>query len=171
MKRKKKLKKTLIFVGEGVAERTFLLHLRSFFSDGSLAITVKSAGGKGPEHIIDEAIRTWQCGGFDYCAALLDMDIPWPDKTVKKAAQKGVFLVGSSPCIEGYILKLLGHPVPAESKMCKVKLDEAGFGSTTEKKSFERHITQEVISTHLKDDCMDEVIYKVNLVMTGDAFK
>lgn len=41
MKRKKILKKTLIFVGEGVAERFFLLHLRSFFSDGSLAITVK----------------------------------------------------------------------------------------------------------------------------------
>lgn len=171
MKRKKILKKTLIFVGEGVAERVFLLHLRSFFFDGSLAITVKSAGGKGPEHIIDDAIRTWQCEGYDYCAVLLDTDIAWPNKIVKEANQRGVLLIGSSPCIEGYLLKLLGHPVPVESRMCKSKLDELGFGPTTDKKSFERHLSQDVISKHLKGDCQDEVIYKVNLAMKGVAFK
>jgi hypothetical protein len=61
---------------------------------------------------------------------LLDTDIAWPNKIVKEAIKRGVLLIGSSPCIEGYLLKLLGHPVPVESRVCKSKLDEFGFGPT-----------------------------------------
>ncbi|MEH8123625.1 hypothetical protein Q7I34_17810, partial [Aeromonas veronii] len=67
-----------------------------------------------------------------------------------------------TPCSVGQIL------VPCLKNVRDLAL---GFGPTTDKKSFERHLSQDVISKHLKGDCQDEVIYKVNLAMKGVAFK
>lgn len=96
--------KTLLLVGEGHAEKAFLSHLKSLFSNGSFKVSIVTAGGKGPEHVMSHAISCKRCDGYDFVIVLLDTDIVWPKANIKKALSAGINLVGSEPCLEGLLL-------------------------------------------------------------------
>lgn len=120
-------RKTLLVVGEGATEAAFLSYLRRLYCSGKKGpkVTVKNAHGKGPEHVLDFAIRSQRGVAFDQVAVFLDTDIPWTDKLHKQAKLFKVELIGSTPCIEGLFLKLLGQPVPVLSADCKKQLSSA----------------------------------------------
>jgi hypothetical protein len=77
----------MVFVGEGEAEKAFLQHLKSLYGVGSLKVSPKSAGGKGPDNVINDAIGTLENSKCDTVAVLLDTDIPWPPKLKKKSTE------------------------------------------------------------------------------------
>jgi len=59
LRKKYRVRKTLLIVGEGDSEEAFLKHLRELYcSDGAgVAVTVRNAHGKGPEHVINHAAK------------------------------------------------------------------------------------------------------------------
>lgn len=167
MKKKKQIRKTVLFVGEGLAEKNFLLHMRPFFANGSHAITIKSAGGKGPHNVINDAIQTWRCVGYDHCAILLDTDLPWPAPLVREAKDIGVILIGATPCIEGLLLNILGKRVPLTSKECKASFEREKFGALSERVTYEKFITEELVNIISQNN---QVVQSVQEVMSGKAF-
>lgn len=120
-------RKTLLVVGEGATEAAFLSYLRRLYCSGKKGpkVTVKNAHGKGPEHVLDFAIRSQRGVAFDQVVAFLDTDIPWTDALKKQAKQSEIELIGNTPCIEGLFLRMLGEPAPDVSANCKKKLSIA----------------------------------------------
>ena len=100
-KAKRTQRKTLLVVGEGYTEVAFLNHLKRLYcrDKASAHVTVKNAHGKGPENIVQTAIREQRRGQYDKVAAVLDTDIPWTEKLQTEAREHLVELIGNSPCI------------------------------------------------------------------------
>ncbi|MEZ9296859.1 RloB domain-containing protein [Vibrio cyclitrophicus] len=146
-KRLRVLKKTLLIVGEGEAEKAFIQYLRSIYATGNPKVSIKSAGGKGPKNVITEAISTKDATGYDYAVALLDTDLPWPRQLVRKAEGKKIILIGSDPCLEGFLLDILDEPrpTPNESSFCKKKLHGMLNGKETEKETYEPLFPKELL--------------------------
>lgn len=145
--KKRVVKKTMTFIGEGFAEKAFILHLRSIYGSGKLKVTPKSAGGKGPDNVISDALGTLANTRCDYVVALLDTDLDWPVHLANEAAAKNIVLIGSTPCLEGLLLKTLGKkmPKPPLSGACKKKLHPLLSGKETCKESYEELFTKEVL--------------------------
>ncbi|ANT65127.1 RloB domain-containing protein [Prosthecochloris sp. CIB 2401] len=118
---KREIKKTLLVVGEGDSEKAFLQHLRSLYctrGDG-VKVTIRNAHGKGPDNVVNFAIRQLNVCSYDACVVVLDTDIPWTERLKKKAKKANIELVGSSPCLEGFLLLILGTYPPEQSVQCK----------------------------------------------------
>jgi len=101
---------TVLLVGEGKTEVAFLSHLKSLYIQRNCGIklTIKNAHGKGPEYIVDFAVRQRSNAAYDRVAVLLDTDLTWSEAVKKRARKNRLVLLGSDPCIEGFLLKILG---------------------------------------------------------------
>lgn len=142
---KRPIKEILIIVGEGETEVAFINHLRSLYGVGSPKITAKSAGGKGPSNVIDDAIGTLTYSGCDRVAALLDTDLAWP-KTKKDAAKKKkIILIGSNPCVEGLFIAILNKNIPETSEECKKQFLPLLDGNPTNKDSYKIIFTKSIL--------------------------
>lgn len=146
----RKIKKTLLAVGEGISEKAFLQHLKSIYSKGDPKITVVTAGGKGPSNIIKHAISCVNCDGYDRCIVLLDTDLPWPSTLVKQAKSKGIILVGADPCLEGLLLDILTINKCNTNKGCKEKLHPLLSGASTSKDSYQTLFTASALNESRK---------------------
>lgn len=120
----RKVRRTLLAVGEGDAEVAFLKHLRSLYCSGGhgVNVVVSNAHGKGPENVINHAKRKGMTAQYDQRVALLDTDIPWTDGLKKHARKAAVEMIGSIPCLEGLLLIILRHQAPQSSAQCKQAL-------------------------------------------------
>lgn len=123
-KARKPVQHAVLIVGEGSTEEAFLRYLKSLYITRGcgVGLKIRNAHGKGPDHVVDFAIRQRNNADYDRVIALLDTDDPWPDKTVRRARQKGIKLIGSTPCIEGLLLRILNQPVPEQSANCKQRI-------------------------------------------------
>lgn len=117
-------KTTVLIVGEGDTERAFLDHLRTHYVTRScgVSVTTRNAHGKGPENVVDVAIRHANGADYSIVAVLMDTDLPWTPALRKQARTKKICLIGASPCCDGLLLEILGDPVPVSSYQCKAKL-------------------------------------------------
>lgn len=143
----RRIKETMLFVGEGKAEKAFLLHLRSLYSVSTLKVLVKSAGGKGPDNVIVDTISSFKNLGCDKASALLDTDIKWPKGKVKEAEQLRIKLIGSAPCLEGFLLDILDQkkPNPCTNNACKALVHPQLDGKETEKESYKKLFTKAIL--------------------------
>lgn len=112
---------TVLVVGEGTTECAFLRHIKSLYNSRGcgVSVTIRNAHGKGPDHVVDYAIRQCRNAEYDRIVTLLDTDLPMSAAVRKRARSKKVRIIGSIPCIEGLLLKILGEHVPATSGECK----------------------------------------------------
>src|SRR5690625_7440299 len=85
-RKKRRVRKTLLAVGEGHTEIAFLKYLRSIYCTGSSKnaegpkVNVKNARGKGPKHVLDTALAHQKQAQYDQNIILIDIDIPFePD--------------------------------------------------------------------------------------------
>ena len=71
-------KRTVLIVGEGYSEVAFLEHLKSLNVERGRGISVKigNTRGKGPDHVLDNAIRQSNNGAYDAIAVLMDTESP-----------------------------------------------------------------------------------------------
>lgn len=113
--------RTLLLVGEGETEVAFLTHVKGAYAPRGcgLSVRVLNARGKGPENVVETVIRHCANRSYDLRAALLDTDLPWSADIHRKAASKRITLVGSKPCVEGFLLDVLGRTAPQRSAECK----------------------------------------------------
>lgn len=121
-----KLKSSLLMVGEGATERTFLHYLKSLFWCQNCAHNVKvdNANGGSPKDIVHRADLLLSQRSYSKCMIVLDTDIPWTEITLLKGIQKNnstvkMSVVGSLPCLEGLMLEILEETHPRNSEECK----------------------------------------------------
>jgi hypothetical protein len=138
---------TLLAVGEGDCEEAFLKHLRSLYcaNHAGVSVTVRNAHGKGPGNVIGRAIAHMSNRAFDRTLALLDTDLEWTKKDREAARKKGLVLVGSTPCLEGLLLKTLGRPVPQTSNQCKAAVAQLLKADLTETTSYAQHFPKAML--------------------------
>jgi hypothetical protein len=117
-------RKTLLAVGEGKAEVAFLKHLKQLYCSGGngVAVTIRNAHGKGPGNVIATAIGASSSASYDKKVCLLDTDLEWTSENKHDAKRKKIELVGSTPCLEGLLLRILGKMVLRDSSACKQQL-------------------------------------------------
>lgn len=141
----RKQRKTLFVVGEGQTEVAFLNYLKTLYCRGSssVKVTVQNAYGKGPENILQTALRKKNQADYDCVVAVLDTDIPWTTALKKEAHTNNVILIGNTPCIEALFLDLLGKKVPAETSKCKTAIEAALSVNLLDKNNYESWCTKE----------------------------
>jgi hypothetical protein len=139
-------RKTLLLVGEGADECGFLQHLkRLYVARGSgVAVTIRNAHGKGPEHVVDFTVRQTRNAAYDIKAALLDTDLVWPPRVIARARRERVLLLASDPCLDGLLLQVLERPVPAGSAECKAALRRL-IPEPADRESYRSVLTPELI--------------------------
>lgn len=136
-KNQRTVRKTLLIVGEGSDEKAFLGHLKILYSTAAgPRVRVISADGRAPDGPVNEAISLKEKHEYDKVVVLLDTDIAWTEEKIKEAKEKNIELVGSEPCLEGLLLKILNKSVPEKSKKCKTKLQNILRGKPTETRSY-----------------------------------
>ena len=127
----RRVRRTVLLVGEGDAELAFIKHVKLLYFDraGGIAVTVKNARGKGALGVVDFAIRQSRNADYDVKAALLDTDTDWNDKTQTMARKAKLQVVASQPCLEAMLLALHGEAVQNLSSAKYKQAFEARFGS------------------------------------------
>lgn len=113
--------RTLLLVGEGETEVAFLNHVKGIYAPRGcgLEVRVLSARGKGPGNVVETVVRHCANRSYDLRAALLDTDVPWSPDVRRKAQGKRIQLLGSTPCLEGLLLEVLGRSAAQRSPDCK----------------------------------------------------
>lgn len=138
---------TLLAVGEGDSEEAFLKHLRSLYcaDHAGVNVTVRNAHGKGPGNVVSTALGHLRNRAFDRALALLDTDLEWTKKDRDSARKANLHLIGSTPCLEGLLLKILQLPVPATSPLCKLAMNRALQADLTEISSYAQHFPKPLL--------------------------
>lgn len=99
----------------------FLNYLKTLYcrDPSSASVKVENAHGKGPENVLNTAIRRQKRASYARVVAVLDTDIEWTAAFKRDAKKHGVLLMGNEPCIEALFLALLGHKPPSDTLRCK----------------------------------------------------
>ena len=159
---RKTLLSTLIIVGEGIHDKAFLSHLKSIYSSNTnQKVKVDSADGGSPEDIVRTTIKKSKGISYDRKFILMDSDIDVNKKTRKLAEENKITIILSEPlCLEGMLLNLLGVVVPDSSKKCKALLHPKLNGKPTDKKSYGKLITKEL----LESSKIEQIILLLNIL-------
>jgi len=159
---RKTLLSTLIIVGEGIHDKAFLSHLKSIYSSNTnQKVKVDSADGGSPEDIVRTTIKKSKGISYDRKFILMDSDIDVNKKTRKLAEENKITIILSEPlCLEGMLLNLLGVVVPDSSKKCKALLHPKLNGKPTDKKSYGKLITKEL----LESSKIEQIVLLLNIL-------
>lgn len=119
--KKRKANRTILIMGEGATEKAFLKHLKNLYGQrgSGLAITIRSATGGSPEAIVRYTENIIKNRAYDRVAILMDTDVEWSKEARERAKKWNITLIGATPCIEGLLLRILGHTPPHRSEECK----------------------------------------------------
>jgi len=160
--KKRSTRPTLLAVGEGDSEEAFLKYLRRLYCSNyeGVSVTVVNAHGKGPGNVVSTAVGQLRNKDFDKALALLDTDLPWSPKDREAARRAKTVLIGSTPCLEGLLLKILGQAIPELSAQCKKRIATLVEGELTETDSYTAVFPKHVL------DAAREKITELDVLLT-----
>ena len=115
---------TILLVGEGATDAAFLEYIMSLYITRGCGVSAKviHASGKGPDNVVNHAIRQRQNKDYDRVVTLLDNDLEMSITARKRAKSKKIAIIKTTPCLEGLFLKILGKNVPGSSANCKAQV-------------------------------------------------
>ncbi len=120
---------TAQIVCEGFTEEAFCRHLKSLYARGcGVHVDVHNARGGSPQDIIKAALVR---RGYDRTFVFFDTDRPLPATWKCKSLAAGHVHVPSSPCIEAFLLHLLGKPCHGDTGACKRAFQDIFPGNTS----------------------------------------
>jgi hypothetical protein len=163
---------THLLYGEGPTEIAFLQHLKALFHPrgGGFRITIDGDQGGGPTNVLDECISVCGVSAYEHRVILMDTDLPWHgEEVIAKASAKRIQLLGSEPCIEGLLLRILGQTAPATSDACKRQLREWLPAGTrlTDPRSYARFMPEEILLS--AKDQIPTLATIIKFLQTGTA--
>jgi len=134
----RRTKPTVLFVGEGKTEVALIKHLKSLYQpERNPPVRIDTADGKDSGRILRTAIKRSQMEARDAIVCLYDLDKALPANDYAHVKSKRLFkLLGSNPCIEGFMLEILEKPVPLGSSDCKHKICPWLCGKETDASSY-----------------------------------
>ncbi len=144
---------TILLIGEGTTEKAFLLHLKSLYVIRGCGIkaTIRTAHGKGPDHVVRHTARVCRNASFDQVVVLLDTDIEMSATIKRKAKSNKIRVIGSTPCFEGLLLRILGEHVPSTSKQCKAQMGKKLPERLTRQEDYQSKFSRELLDARRDD--------------------
>ena len=142
------VRRTVLICGEGKSEEALFLHMRQIYTCGrpdSPRVTVKKAGGKGSNHVIYTLVAQAARAQFDKLVACLDMDLPPDAEASREAKRKRIIRIEMRPCLEAFLLEILGHKAPETSAACKQRLRQVDQRAPFEPGFFDDHFPRNVL--------------------------
>lgn len=160
-------KPTILFVGEGKTEVAFIKHLKSLYQpERSPPVRVDTQDGHDAGNILRTALRRPDTEARDAIVCLYDLDTVLPVGDLKKAEDKKFVLIGAEPCIEGFMLDILGKERPHSTKNCKHKMHPmlGGKGKETDPNSYKIFTKKILEKSRLRLPNLDLIL---SLIETG----
>ena len=144
---------TILLVGEGATDSAFLKHIKSLYITRGcgVGVTIRNAHGKGPDHVVDYAIRQCRNAAYDRVVALLDTDLEMSATTRRRARSKKIRIIGTTPCLEGLLLKLLGENVPTTSAECKARVGDTFPVRLTSPEDYQANFPKDLLDERRDD--------------------
>lgn len=142
------VRRTVLICGEGKSEEALFLHMRQIYTCGrpdSPRVTVKKAGGKGSNHVIYTLVGQAARAQFDKLVACLDMDLPPDAEASREAKRKRIIRIEMHPCLEAFLLEILGHAAAETSAACKQRLRQVDQRAPFEPGFFDDHFPRNVL--------------------------
>lgn len=153
---------TVLLVGEGHAEVTWLEHLKQLYvtRGNGVAVSIKNARGKGAAHVIDFAIRQKRNAAYDRVLAVLDTDADWSPHEQARARAEHVIVIPSSPCLEAMLLGLHAFTQLGWSSAQWKREFYARFGASADEPSvYAEHFGRSVVqSTRVRIKTLDQLL-------------
>jgi len=111
----KKIKRTILVVGEGPTEKAFLNHIKELYfvsRECGVVFKVRDGYGGSPKSVVSRAVRLCSLCSYDECYVLIDDDQTFnPDRKLRNNIGKyKMKIIKAIPCIEGLFLAILKHP-------------------------------------------------------------
>ena len=128
-------------------------HIKSLYISRYCGVSVKirNARGGGPDHIVDFTIRQRGNAAYNRVAILLDTDVQMSAPAQKRARSKGIQIIGSTPCFEGLLLKILDKPVPHTSAECKTRISGLLSARLTDPDNYQTNFSRDVLEKRRHD--------------------
>ena len=144
---------TILLVGEGATDSAFLKHIKSLYiSRGSgVSAKIRNAHGKGPDHVVDYAIRQCRNAAYDRVVALLDTDLEMSTAVRRRARSQKIQIIKAEPCLEGMLLKILGEYVPATSVECKERVGNTLPARLTSPEDYQASFPKDLLDERFGD--------------------
>ncbi len=150
--KKRVVRETLLVVAEGDAEVAFVRYLKSLYLDSlGRSVQTTNAHGKGGRHVLDVAGRRANNRDHDKVVLLLDTDTDWTDDEREKARRSRMGRRGrldvivSRPCLEAWLLEILGIRPPPNTKQCKKLFKDRMACEAHEPGWMKKHLSREVL--------------------------
>lgn len=122
------VKETLLIVCEGDAEIAIARFVKRTYTDAlGRSVQEINAHGKGGKHVLDTALRRARNNReYDKVVLMLDTDTDWDEadraKARKtKAGKHPVSVIEGAPCLEAWLLKILGVETEGDTEHMKQK--------------------------------------------------
>ena len=144
------VRRTVLICGEGKSEEALFLHLRQIYTCGrpdSPRVTAKKAGGKGSNNVIYTLIGQAARAQFDKLVACLDMDLPPDAEASREAKRKKIIRIEMQPCLEAFLLEILGYAAPEASEACKQRMRQVDLRAPFEPGFFDDHFPRNVLDS------------------------
>ena len=144
---------TILLVGEGTTDSAFLKHIKSLYirRGSGVSATVRNAHGKGPDQVVDYAIRQCRNAAYDRVVALLDADLEMLAAAHRRSRAKKIQIISAEPCLEGLLLKILGEYVPTTSADCKARVGDILPARLTVPEDYQANFPKELLDERRDD--------------------
>ncbi len=138
---------TVLIVGEGYAEETFLRHIRTLYTSKQegFRMEIGNARGKAAGHVVDHALKLRARAQYDAVAALLDTDADWTAVVRERAIEGEIMVLPSSPCLEAVLLAVIGHGREGNTRTQKTRFFQHFGGEAHEENVIARRLTRPVL--------------------------
>lgn len=134
---------TTLIVVEGKTDEIFLKHLRlTLGRAGGSRVEISPVYGNS-DAVLKKAINSFEA--FDLRVVLFDNDRPPQEKHLKAAHRKKIQILTCTPCIEGFLLTILGEKPPSASADCKRRVEERLGQSLMKPETYQRHFSKELL--------------------------
>ncbi len=161
----RRTKPTVLFVGEGKTEVAFIKHLKALYqAERNPPVKVDTQDGHDAGRVLRTALKRSETEARDAIVCLYDLDKALPVGDLKKAKAKKFVLIGAQPCIEGFMLDILGKARPHQTRGCKHKMHPFLGGKETDPKSYAL-FTRELLEQRRHD--IDDLDLILRVIETG----
>lgn len=153
----RRTKKTILIVGEGPTEKSFLQHLKQLYISRDMNINVKVECGSGgsPIMVIQKTMRLKSSRDYDKCYVLIDSDVTFDtDKELLKLLKRNpvIEILKATPCIEGLFLAILKYPDFSQKNIASAKCksifekEYLSYEKKTETYAYEKIFSKQVLN-------------------------
>lgn len=126
----RRLRPTLLVVGEGDAECLLLGMLRDELCSGRRgpSVIIRNAKGMGARGVIQDAIRIARQGSYGSVAALFDTDTDWNDSVRAIGTRAKIRMLTQTPCLEALVLAINGQQRQGDTAFYKREFERLYAG-------------------------------------------